>query len=59
MKRSIAFLCLLIVVVLIAVYSSRPRKGVAPPKERVRANLLIAVGVTVKMAVERALAARP
>ena len=36
-----------LVVVGIAVYSSRSRKGVAPPPERVRANLLIAIGVTV------------
>jgi hypothetical protein len=36
-----------LVVVGIALLSSRPRKGVAPPKERVRANLLIAVGVTI------------
>jgi hypothetical protein len=36
-----------IIVVLIAVYSSRPRKGVSPPPERVRANLLIAIGVTI------------
>jgi hypothetical protein len=34
-------------VVGIALLTSRPRKGVAPPKERVRANLLIAVGVTI------------
>jgi len=36
-----------LIVVLIAVYSSRPRKGVSPPPERVRANLLIAIGVTI------------
>jgi len=36
-----------VVVVGIAALSSRPRKGVAPPKERVRANLLIAIGVTI------------
>jgi hypothetical protein len=36
-----------IFVVGIAVLSSRKRKGVAPPPERVRANLLIAVGVTI------------
>ena len=36
-----------VVVVGIAALSSRSRKGVAPPKERVRANLLIAIGVTI------------
>jgi len=36
-----------VVVIGIAAATSRPRKGVAPPKERVRANLLIALGVTV------------
>jgi hypothetical protein len=36
-----------ILVLLIALYSSRPRKGVSPPSERVRANLLIAIGVTI------------
>jgi hypothetical protein len=36
-----------VVVVGIAAATSRPRKGVAPPKERVRANLLIALGVTI------------
>jgi hypothetical protein len=36
-----------IVVVGTSLLTSRPRKGVAPPKERVRANLLIAVGVTI------------
>jgi len=36
-----------VIVVGISVLSSRPRKGVAPPKERVRANLLISVGVTI------------
>jgi len=36
-----------VVVVGIAALSSRRRKGVAPPKERVRANLLIAIGVTI------------
>jgi hypothetical protein len=36
-----------VLVVGIAALSSRPRKGVAPPKERVRANLLIGVGVTI------------
>jgi hypothetical protein len=36
-----------VVVIGIAALSSRPRKGVAPPKERVRANLLIALGVTI------------
>jgi hypothetical protein len=36
-----------IFVVGIAVLSSRPRKGVSPPPERVRANLLIAIGVTI------------
>jgi len=36
-----------VIVVGIAVVTSRKRKGVAPPVERVRANLLIAVGVTI------------
>jgi hypothetical protein len=36
-----------IIVVGIAVFSSRPRRGVSPPRERVRANLLIAIGVTI------------
>ena len=36
-----------VIVVGISVLSSRPRKGVVPPKERVRANLLISVGVTI------------
>lgn len=36
-----------VVVVGIAAATSRTRKGVAPPKERVRANLLIALGVTI------------
>ena len=36
-----------VIVVGIAFLSSRPRKGVAPPKERVRANALIAIGVTI------------
>jgi hypothetical protein len=35
------------IVVLIAIYTSSPRKGVAPPAERVRANLLVASGVTI------------
>ncbi|MFN2614529.1 MAG: hypothetical protein ABR552_06895 [Actinomycetota bacterium] len=34
-------------VVGIAVWTSRRRAGVAPPRERVRANLLIALGVTI------------
>lgn len=36
-----------IVVVGIAALTSRPRRGVRPPAERVRGNLLIAVGVTI------------
>jgi hypothetical protein len=36
-----------VIVIGIAAATSRPRKGVAPPKERVRANLLIALGVTI------------
>lgn len=36
-----------IVVVLIALLSSRPRKGLAPPRERVRGNWLIAAGTTI------------
>jgi hypothetical protein len=36
-----------VVVVGIALLTSRPRKGVAPPPDRVRANLLIATGVTI------------
>ncbi|MGZ4104151.1 MAG: hypothetical protein ACXVQY_05860 [Actinomycetota bacterium] len=36
-----------VIVIGIAILTSRPRKGVAPPSERVRANLLIAVGVTI------------
>lgn len=36
-----------VIVVGIAFLSSRSRKGVAPPKERVRANALIAIGVTI------------
>jgi hypothetical protein len=35
------------VVVAIAVWTSRKRAGVAPPRERVRANALIAAGVTI------------
>ena len=36
-----------LIVIGIAIFSSRPRKGVAPPAERVRANILIAAGVTI------------
>src|SRR5438309_9985237 len=36
-----------VIVVGVALLSSRSRKGVAPPKERVRANALIAIGVTI------------
>lgn len=36
-----------IVVVGIAFWSSQPRKGVRPPAERVRGNLLIAAGVSI------------
>jgi hypothetical protein len=36
-----------IVVIMIAVFTSRARKGIAPPPERRRGNLLIAIGVTV------------
>jgi hypothetical protein len=36
-----------VVVIGVAAATSRSRKGVAPPKERVRANLLIALGVTI------------
>jgi len=36
-----------IVVILIAVMTSRPRKGIAPPPDRRRGNLLIAIGVTI------------
>jgi hypothetical protein len=36
-----------VIVVGIAALTSRRRKGVSPSKERVRANLMIAVGVTI------------
>jgi hypothetical protein len=36
-----------VIVILIAGLTSRSRKGVAPPSERVRANILISAGVTI------------
>ena len=36
-----------LIVLGIALLTSRTRKGVAPPRERVRANLLIVIGVTI------------
>lgn len=36
-----------IVVVGIALWTSRPRRGMRPPKARVRANLLISIGVSI------------
>jgi hypothetical protein len=36
-----------VIVVGIAALTSRPRKGVSPPQQRVKANLLISIGVTV------------
>lgn len=36
-----------VVVVGIAVWTSRPRRGMSPPKSRVQANLLISIGVSV------------
>lgn len=36
-----------LIVVAIAVWSSKPRRGMRPPPERVRANVLIAIGVSV------------
>lgn len=36
-----------VIVVGIALWTSRPRKGLAPPRSRVRANILIAVGVSI------------
>ena len=36
-----------VVVILLALWTSRRRKGVAPPRSRVHANLLISIGVTI------------